>query len=172
MRFLRIQPSAHVHMYPKSAHLPWNPILRFVLLGPITGALVGYAQVTVAVMIWKLHGTPDFYFRGGQGVVLAYLAFTIGGGMVGVAYGGLLSLFERYNRRRIQPLISLGLVLIAASISAAIIVGAEFQQRKIEWIFAPQFSALVLGLLASLASSVHCNNEDEQIGKVGDVTPD
>ena len=63
-----------------------HPVQRFLLLGPLTGVLVGYAQVTVAVIVWVLHGEPDFYFRGGEGVVPTYLTLMIGGGIVGVAY--------------------------------------------------------------------------------------
>ena len=138
---------------------------RTLIGSQFRAALVGYAQVTVAVMIWGLHRYPDFYFRGGQGVVLTYLTSTFAGGMVGCAYGGVLSIFERFTSRRIRPLISIGLVLVVACICAAIIVAEEFRQRRIEWIFAPQLSAFVLGLLASLASSAHCETKGEQAGR-------
>jgi hypothetical protein len=45
--------------------------------------------------------------------------------------------------------------------SAALIVIVEFRQEKIGWILAPQISAFVFGLLASLLSSVHYEIEDD-----------
>lgn len=144
-----------VHNYPKSVHLDWNPILRFIFLGPFTGAFVGLIQVAVAVIIWLLHDTPDFYFRGAQGVVVTSFMFTVGGGLAGCISGGVLLLFERFSRRRIRPFISLGLTLVLAVLSAAYIVTVEFNQEKIGWILAPQLSAFVFGLLASLVSSAN-----------------
>jgi len=124
-----------------------------LLLGPITGVLVGYAQVTVAVIVWVLYGEPDFYFRGGQGVIFTYLDFTIGGGIVGVAYGVLLMGLEHLTGRRIRPIIALGLILVMASIIAAVFITKEFHDRSIVWVFAPQVCAVALGLLVSMAVS-------------------
>jgi magnesium-transporting ATPase (P-type) len=146
--------TATVHKYPKSVHLNWNPIMRFIFLGPFTGAFVGLIQVAVAVVIWVLHGLPDFYFRGAQGVVVTSFMFTVCGGLTGCIYGGVLLLFERFTRRRIRPLITLWLTLGLAALSAALIVTVEFQQEKVTWL-GPQLSALVFGLLASLVSSAN-----------------
>jgi hypothetical protein len=130
-----------------------HPVQRFLLLGPLTGVLVGYAQVTVAVIVWVLHGEPGFYFRGGQGVILTYLGFTIGGGIVGVAYGALLMGLECLTHRRIRPIIALGLILAMASIIAAVFITKAFHDRTIVWVFAPQVCAVVLGILVSMAVS-------------------
>ncbi|MFN4944336.1 MAG: hypothetical protein ACK40T_10085 [Akkermansiaceae bacterium] len=156
-----MKSSASAHKYSKSMLLDWNPIMRFIFLGPFTGAFLGLTQVAVAVVIWVLHDRPDFYFRGAQGVVLSFFIFTVGGGMAGCVYGGVLLLFERFSRRRIRPLITLGLTLGLAAMSAALIVIVEFRQEKIGWILAPQISAFVFGLLASLLSSVHYEIEDD-----------
>jgi len=155
-----MKSSASVHKYPESTLLDWNPILRFMFIGPFTGAFVGLMQVAVAVVIWVLQGTPDFYFRGAQGVVLSSFMFTVCGGLTGCIYGGVLLLFERFTRRRIRPLITLWLTLGLAALSAALIVTVEFRQEKITWL-GPQLSALVFGLLASLLSSAHYETEGD-----------
>jgi|688.fasta_scaffold96405_1 hypothetical protein len=156
-----MKSSTYVHKYSKGMFLDWNPIMRFIFLGPLTGAFLGLTQVAVAVVIWVLHHTPDFYFRGAQGVVLSFFIFTVGGGMAGCVYGGVLLLFERFSRRRIRPLMTMGLTLGLAVMSAALIVTVEFRQEKIGWILAPQISAFLCGLLASLLSSVHYEIEDD-----------
>lgn len=139
--------------YPNTAHADWDPVSRFLFLGPITGALVGYAQVTVAAAIWLHYGEPNFYFRSASGVSITYLLFVLGGIGVGLPYGGILFMFEHFSRRRIQPLISLGLVLIVASGISAGVVAVEFQEREIRWPFLEQSSAVAVGLLVSIVAS-------------------
>ena len=127
-------------------------MVRFLIIGPITGVLVGYAQVTVAVIVWVLHGEPDFYFRGGD-VVSEYLIFMVGGGAVGVVYGAVLLGLENLTHRRIQPMIALGLVLVEASCSAAVVIAWEFNERMICWSLELPVGAVAFGLLATMAVS-------------------
>jgi len=159
-------------MYPNRAHADWNPVLRFLLLGPITGILVGYAQVTVAVVFWVYYGQPDFYFRGRPGVEMSYLLSMIGGGFVGIIYGSVLLLLEHLTRRRIQPLIALALVIVLASGIAAVITAVEFQKHEIGWIFAQYYSAVVFGFVASFASSTRdeIGGEQSEAGQRNEVS--
>jgi len=149
----QMPPATQDLRYPNTAHADWDPVSRFLVLGPVTGALVGYAQVTVAAAFWLHYGEPDFYFRGASGVSVSYLLVTIGGIAAGLVYGGILLMFEHFTRRRIRPLVSLGLVLITASGISAGVVAVEFQQRKMRWPFLEQSSAVAVGLLISMASS-------------------
>src|SRR4051812_12448692 len=74
---------------------PWLPVLR-LLLGPMTGALVGFAQATSAIAVCQLHGKPYPYFHG-SGWML-YILLVGGGGMVGVGYGLAVWALERFRR--------------------------------------------------------------------------
>lgn len=152
-------PTTQDPSYPSTAHAEWDAVSRFLILGPVTGALIGYAQVTVAAAFWMHYGQPDFYFRGASGVSVSYLLVTMGSIGVGLVYGGILMIFEHFTRRRIQPLISLGLVLIVASGISAGVVAVEFQQRKLRWPFVEQSSSVALGLLVSIASSTRRRTE-------------
>ena len=115
----RMEPPPPESLSPSESPSERHVLSHFLLLGPVTGALVGYAQETVAVVFWVLHGTPDFYYRGGSGVFVGYLTNTIGGSIVGVAYGAVLCGLENLTNRRIQPILSLGILLPLASIAGA-----------------------------------------------------
>jgi hypothetical protein len=74
--------------------------LRFALLGPATGAALGFIDATAAVLVWVLRGQPDFLFRGWNGVFVDYMVTMLGGAVVGIPYGGAVLLFERLSDRR------------------------------------------------------------------------
>jgi hypothetical protein len=130
----------------------WWTILRFLLLGPFTGAMVGFAQASATALGWMFYGQPDFYFRGWEEVDFMFLLLTIYGGFVGIVYGLGLWTFERLTGRQIRLLIVIPLLLVLAFAAAAIIAAIEFRRKSI-WLLAPESIAIVLGLVLSIATS-------------------
>jgi hypothetical protein len=147
-----MQPIPLEYSPRQSRWIWWWPILRFLLLGPCTGAMIGFAQTSAAVLCWIAYGQPDFYFRGWDGVDLTYLGSIVGGGFIGIAYGLGLWTFEHLTGRRIRSLIVIPLLLVLAFAAAASIAAIEFRRQSI-WFLPPESIAIVLGVVLSIATS-------------------
>ena len=134
--------------------LPWRAFLRFLVLGPVTGAVIGFVQTTAAALVWILYGQPEFFFRGWNGVMFHYMTFTVGGSMVGVVYGVILLTFERVTGQEIRLRIVIPwLACLAFGVALAIVV-YEFEQGKlIRFYLAREVGAIAMGLLLSVMNS-------------------
>jgi len=148
-----MQPHNLEYLTPEPALYSWQSLLHLFLLGPFTGAVIGFVQTSAAVLIWVFHGQPDFYFRGWSGVDAHYLLLIIGGGFLGVGYGVLLWAFERFSHCRIRLVLTIPLVTAIAFAVAAVIAEHEFRQLKIGLFCLPQLIAVALGLLTSVLLS-------------------
>ena len=84
---------------------PPTPLWRLFIMGPATGALVGFASGSAWFLCWHFMGEPFSYFD------LQFLDVlnTIAGGIVGLGYGGALVLIESFYQRHIR----LGMVIPA-----------------------------------------------------------
>ena len=79
---------------PSPAAFDWPFFIRLFFIGPFTGMCVACAQTIAALICWVRHGEPDFYFRGWSGVQLDFFTLTVGGAIVGFAYGVVLMVLE------------------------------------------------------------------------------
>ena len=148
-----IKPRTLEYMTPRSALFSWWSILRFFLLGPFTGACVGFAQATAAVLCWIRAGEPDFYFRGWPGVQMSYFLLTVGGGIVGTAYGVALVVFERWSRRSVRLSIVLPVTIIIAFAAAIPIATYAFRSHTIGFVMLPELIAVGFGFVLSLVTA-------------------
>jgi hypothetical protein len=125
----------------------WGWLLRIFLLGPCTGACVGFAQTTAAVLCWVRHGEPDFYFRGWPGVHAHYYLLTSGGAIVGILYGIALWAFEQFSRRRVRVWVTIPSIVVVAFGVAALVAEHEFREQRIDAVLLPESMAIGFGLL-------------------------
>jgi membrane associated rhomboid family serine protease len=109
---------------------------RWLLMGPVTGVLVGVVQ---ALMM------PVGYQRGG--LVSDWAGLGIAGGVVGLPYGLLLMWFEIVFRRRIPTKRSVCLTTLAG-MAVSVIGWVPFQQTLPG---APQWFTVLAGLIISVA---------------------
>jgi hypothetical protein len=131
----------------------WWPFVRFCLLGPVTGALVGFVETSAAMLCWIWHGEPDFWFRGWRGVEATYEMLMVGGGVIGVLYGIALFLFERLAQRHIRLKVAIPTVLTLAFLVNIAITENQFRARKLDWFLTPETVAIMAGLAVSTAAS-------------------
>lgn len=144
----------HILEYSAAASpTPWRQLIRFFIMGPCTGAAVGFAQNTAVLLCWLFHGEPDFFYRGWSGVKLDYVILSIGGGMVGVAYGLALWAFERLTGRRIRSNLAIPLTILLAFVEAGLFAELEFRRGTIEFALLPQCAAIATGSALSVIAS-------------------
>jgi hypothetical protein len=128
-------------------------VLLVWVFGPVTGAAIGIAQTSAALLCWVANGTPDFYFRGWSGVDFSYEAWTVAGGIVGWFFGLTLLGFERLFQRRIRLAIALPVSVVFGFAIGLGIVAAEFRVREIRWTLWPEGGAVVMGWVVSAVCS-------------------
>jgi hypothetical protein len=148
-----MQPTTLEYRTPQAEKFVGGWLLRALVLGPCTGAWIGFVQTTAATLCWISHGKPDFYFRGRSGVESDYILMIVCGGVVGVGYGALLWGFERIFGRRVRILVVAPILTAIAFGAAFIIASIEFQRQRIGWVFSPELVAIVAGLLLSVATA-------------------
>ena len=119
------------------------PIMRAVLLGPVTGAMVGFAQAASAVILCRLNPKCYFYFHG-SGIIL-FTLLVVGGTMAGIPYGAVMYSYERFARRRVcSGVVVPSLLLIACAAEVAVLL---LHPSPSEWLyFMPQVGAVLFGL--------------------------
>lgn len=116
----RTSPRALHYAEPRHSSLSQR-ILRYALLGPVAGAIIGAIDTATALCFWLFHGQPDFYFRGWSGVRMTLPALTVGGAMAGVAFAVMLYLTERLLRRT-APMRLLLIAMAAVAVVTFLIV--------------------------------------------------
>ncbi len=126
---------------------PW---IRFLILDPITGALIGILHALVGAVIWMLSGQPDFYFRGFSGVQVYSLAESIGGFAVGIPYGFLLMFLERVSSRKLELSRFLFRILLIAGVFFTVITIYQFIRREILSPFYPCFTVAALAIMIAM----------------------
>ena len=73
------------------------------------------------VTVWSIHGYPDLYFRTASSAIVAAVASTIGGAVVGIFYGFALRFVCGLLKRAIRPRVHFYWgVLLAFSITAVL----------------------------------------------------
>jgi hypothetical protein len=128
-------------------------LLRLFLIGPCTGALVGFAQNSALLLCWLFHGQPDFFYRGWSGVRLEFLSLTLSGATIGVPYGFGLWAFERLTCRKIRVNSAISLTVVLAFLEAALFAQWEFRHSAIKFEFLPHCTAVVTGWVLSMVAS-------------------
>jgi hypothetical protein len=138
---------------PPKAPDRWRGALLVWLFGPLTGAAIGIAQTSSALLCWLANGKPDFYFRGWSGVDFSYEMWTVGGAIVGWFFGLTLMGFERLFRRRIRLAIALPVSVVFGFAIGLGIVAAEFHVHEIRWPFWMEGGAVVMAWVVSAVCS-------------------
>lgn len=128
-------------------------MLRLLLLGPVTGGVVGLASTSAAVLAWLVFGQPDFYFRSWSGVVAQYLMLTIGGAGAGMFYGLGLLTYERLSGCRVQLALLIPVLFASMFAISGMYTAHEFQNHLIDWVAAPEFGVALFGFVLSIATS-------------------
>ena len=103
---------------------PENKMLRFLLLGPIVGAVAAASITCGAFIVWVMFKEPDFYFRGWFEVPYTFILGCLTGFFTGIIYGVLLITFEVITHRTVRVLwfvSTLVLITFMASILVAYI---------------------------------------------------
>lgn len=130
----------------------------------MTGMIVGFAHVSVAVVQWVNHGqSSDFYFRSWESVVINYLMMMIGGAMAGMPFGLVLVWWENRFARRIRPVLSISLLILVVIGAQWLVTTIEFKNQKL-WNSGFGFvilSYLVVGRLLAPSCS-HRNVESSE----------
>ena len=86
-------------------------------------------------------------------MVLTLIMFGIGGALIGIIHGSLLTLFERRTFRRIRPIITLGITLIISLIINYLILKPQFERQQLDMMLYPEAIAVVVGLIVSVITS-------------------
>jgi hypothetical protein len=89
-------------------------IVRFLVYGPLLGALVGVVIAMAEVEHWKAAGKPDTYIRDAGGTELAAWLWSVGGAIVGIPFGLVVATFEYAAGRRVRIGLSVSLVVLIA----------------------------------------------------------
>jgi hypothetical protein len=122
-----------------------NKVLRFLLLGPIAGALAGGSVTCAGVIVWVFFGEPpDFYFRGWWWVEATFILQLIVGSIVGVLPGAILITFEHEARRVVRLLWFLVMLPLAAFVISVPWVYIEFIRHRSFFPLWPQSLTVVL----------------------------
>ena len=132
------------------AAFAWRRALLLVFcFGPLTGALVGFAQANAACLCWVCHGKPDPYDMNTAAEEMDRGNVAFAGGVVGVGYGLALWLFEIVARRRIRFAIAIPVVTALGFAIAAIVFSIEFRRGTFQWFGMSEAIALLVGLVVS-----------------------
>ena len=127
--------------------------LRYALIGPVAGAMIGVVDALTALCFWVAHGQPDFYFRGWSGVKLSLLLCTVGGGMVGAPFAAAVYFAERLRRRSVPTGRFMVLMFVIAASTCATFDYFEFRQRELWAGLWPEAVVVGLSFLSALILS-------------------
>jgi hypothetical protein len=126
-------------------------IRRLLAMGPLLGLLVAVTRVGTAVIVWAIAGQPDYYFRGWEGVWVSLTLESIGGVILGLAFGGLLTGFEVVTSRIIWLGVLSIIVVSLAGVGSLIVTGYQFSVGGpiiLSLALLPESLAILAGLIA------------------------
>jgi hypothetical protein len=86
------------------------------------------AHVASMAGVWAIHGFPDFFFRTPESAFVGAAFMAIGGGLSGMAYGGVLGCACRSLRLVLRPRIHFWAALLASLLITG--VASEWSLRR------------------------------------------
>lgn len=130
-------------------------LIRLFVGGPVLGALAGMAQTASSSTVWLLHGQPDFYFRGWQGVQVSFAMWAVGGAMAGAAFLLVLLMWEVTLKRAVRLALFVPVVVAVGFLIAFAVTWIEFQRGALITLFGlPMLSELLALAFAAACAPV------------------
>lgn len=134
---------------------------RFVLLGPVSGAMAELMSVAVALCNWVYFGEPDLYFRGWSGMEQVFMVHALMGGLFGLFLACAIVVFEHRSNRRVRVGMQLVWMATISIIGFGIISHFEIRLRWLAPVFSPDGIVFTTGLLVAILSSAPANSQAE-----------
>jgi hypothetical protein len=99
--------------------------------------------------VWAIHGFPDFFFRTPEWAFIGAAFMAIGGGLFGLAYGGVLGFACRSFRLVLRPRIHFWAALLASLLITGIV--SEWSLRRGSLVSPILVLALIVGCSFAIA---------------------